>query len=155
MAGIAQRGDLHAARGYSQVPGPRRLEVAAMGGRVVHFEIPADDLARAQEFYRSAFGWEINSMPGVDYALASTTPTDDQGMPTEPGAINGGLLTRQEPVTSTVVTIDVEDIDKALDTISSLGGSTVRGKEAVMDIGFAAYFRDCEGNLMGLWQSIG
>ncbi|MDQ1668085.1 MAG: uncharacterized protein QOE40_146, partial [Actinomycetota bacterium] len=32
-----------------------------MGGRVVHFEIPADDLARAQEFYRSAFGWEINS----------------------------------------------------------------------------------------------
>ncbi len=36
-----------------------------MSGRVVHFEIPADDPARAQDFYWTAFGWDINAMPDM------------------------------------------------------------------------------------------
>ena len=31
-------------------------EVTVMSGRVVHFEIPADDVERAEEFYKSTFG---------------------------------------------------------------------------------------------------
>ncbi|VVB85161.1 Uncharacterised protein [uncultured archaeon] len=27
--------------------------------KVVHFEIPADDLERAQKFYRNVFGWKM------------------------------------------------------------------------------------------------
>ncbi len=129
------------------------MEVAALSGRVVHFEIPADDPARAQDFYRSAFGWQINSMPDMGYAILSTTATDEQGAPSEPGAINGGMLKRESPVTTPVIVIDVDDIDKALETINSLGGSTVQPKSSVMDMGFAAYFKDSEGNLMGLWQT--
>jgi predicted enzyme related to lactoylglutathione lyase len=60
---------------------------------------------------------------------------------------------RESPVTTPVITIEVDDIDRALETINSLGGSTVRPKMPVMDMGFAAYFRDCEDNLMGLWQN--
>jgi predicted enzyme related to lactoylglutathione lyase len=127
--------------------------VAAVSGRVVHFEIPADDPERAQHFYRSAFGWNISSMPDMGYAMLTTTATDERGAPSEPGAINGGMLKRQSPVTTPVITIAVDDIDKALETINSLGGSTVRPKMPVMDMGFAAYFRDCEDNLMGLWQN--
>ena len=52
------------------------------------------------------------------------------------------MLTRQGPFTSPVVTVEVDDIDKALDTIASQGGATVRGKEPVTDMGFAAYFTD-------------
>ena len=125
-----------------------------MSGRVVHFEIPADDPARAQDFYRSAFGWTINSMPDMGYAILNTTATDDQGAPSDPGAINGGMLKRESPVTTPVITIEVDDIDKALETIGSLGGKTVRPKLSVMDMGFAAYFTDSEGNLMGLWQNV-
>jgi predicted enzyme related to lactoylglutathione lyase len=124
-----------------------------MSGRVVHFEIPADDMGRAEEFYRLAFGWNLNSMPDMGYTMVSTTPTDDQGAPKDPGAINGGMLKREDPVTSPVITIDVEDIDKALETISSNGGSTVQSKQSVMDMGFSAYFKDSEGNLMGLWET--
>ena len=29
--------------------------------RIVHFEIPADDPARAMAFYRSAFGWSFDA----------------------------------------------------------------------------------------------
>lgn len=124
-----------------------------MSGRVVHFEIPADDVGRAEEFYRSAFGWDISSMPDMDYTMVSTTPTDEQGAPKDPGAINGGMFQRESSLSTPVITIDVDDIDKALETISTLGGSTVQPKSAVMDMGFAAYFKDSEGNLMGLWQN--
>jgi predicted enzyme related to lactoylglutathione lyase len=126
-----------------------------MSGGVVHFEIPADDVSRAQEFYQAAFGWNLNPIPEANYTMVSTTPTNEQGMPTDPGAINGGMLKREPPVTSPVITIDVEDIDKVLEKIVTLGGSTVQPKESVMDMGFAAYFKDSEGNLMGLWQSAG
>ena len=53
--------------------------------KVVHFEIPTDDLARASEFYRSAFGWDLQNMSGqgMDYTIAMTVPVDDQaGFPT-------------------------------------------------------------------------
>ena len=124
-----------------------------MTGRVVHFEIPADDMARAHEFYRSAFGWELNSMPEMQYTMVRTTETDEQGAPASPGAINGGMLQRQGPITAPIITIEVDDIDKTLDTIASLGGSATIGKQAVGDMGYAAYFKDSEGNVVGLWQN--
>jgi predicted enzyme related to lactoylglutathione lyase len=124
-----------------------------MSGRVVHFEIPADDLGRAQDFYRAAFGWNLSPMPDMNYTMVSTTPTTEQGMPTEPGAINGGMMQRQDPLNTPVITINVDDIDKTLDLIGTLGGSIVMAKQPVMDMGFTAYFKDSEGNLMGLWQN--
>jgi uncharacterized protein len=124
-----------------------------MSGRVVHFEIPADDVERAKGFYRDAFGWTLNSMPDMNYTMVGTTPTDERGMPKEPGAINGGMMQRQEPLTTPVVTVDVDDIDKTLERVESLGGSTVIPRQPVADMGFVAYFRDSEGNLMGLWQN--
>jgi uncharacterized protein len=124
-----------------------------MTGRVVHFEIPADDLGRAQEFYSQAFGWSMTSMPEADYTLVSTIETDEQGTPTEPGAINGGMLRRHDPLTHPVVTLQVDDIDKTLETVERLGGSTVLPRQPVMDMGFTAYVKDSEGNTIGLWQN--
>jgi uncharacterized protein len=124
-----------------------------MRGKVVHFEIPAEEPERAYAFYRSAFEWEINPMPEMSYAVLTGTPTDDKGMPAEPGSINGGMFRREDELTGPIVTIAVDDIDKALATIGDLGGSTVRARTPVGDMGFAAYFRDTEGNIMGLWQN--
>jgi uncharacterized protein len=45
---------------------------------VVHFEIPADDVARAKEFYSSIFGWQLQDMPEMDYTIVKTTETDEQ-----------------------------------------------------------------------------
>jgi uncharacterized protein len=124
-----------------------------VSGKVVHFEIPADDPERAQAFYREAFGWQIDSMPEFQYAMVRTTATNETGMPTEPGAINGGMLRRQEPITTPLITIAVDDIDDALARIEKLGGKTARTRHAVGEMGFAAYFTDPEGNLTGLWQN--
>jgi uncharacterized protein len=124
-----------------------------MSGRVVHFEIPADDVERAQNFYREAFGWQIQPMPEMQYTMVSTTAVNEKGMPSDPGAINGGMMKRQDPLSTPVITVDVDDIDSALQKVESLGGSTVVGKQDVGGMGFAAYFKDSEGNLMGMWQS--
>jgi predicted enzyme related to lactoylglutathione lyase len=119
----------------------------------VHFEIPADDENRARDFYSAAFGWGFEVMPEMEYSLAMTTPLDEHGRPAVPGSINGGLFKRGEGLTAPVVTVDVDDIDAALEKIAALGGSTVREKMQVGGMGWNAYFKDSEGNIVGLWQN--
>ena len=126
-----------------------------MSGQVVHFEIPVDDMGRAQDFYRDVFGWQLTTVPEMGYTLVSTTPAGPDGRPNEPGAINGGMLSRQGPITAPIVTIDVDDIDDALATVEKLGGKAVISRQAVGEMGFSAYFTDTEGNLIGLWQTAG
>jgi predicted enzyme related to lactoylglutathione lyase len=126
-----------------------------MSGRVVHFEVPYDDADRARKFYREVFDWQIQSMPDMGYNMVSTGPVSDQGMPNEPGYIGGGMMQRQEPVNAPVITLSVDDIDATLVAVQKNGGSAMGEKMAVGDMGFAAYFKDCEGNLMGLWQNAG
>ena len=70
----------------------------------------------------------------------------------EVGCIGGGMLQRQDPVQSPVIVLQVDDIDAARRAIGRHGGATVRAKMPVGDMGFAAYFTDSEGNLVGLWQ---
>jgi predicted enzyme related to lactoylglutathione lyase len=126
-----------------------------MSGRVVHFEIPFDDGDRARRFYGEAFGWQLQSMPGMGYTLVSTGPTGDRG-PTEAGFVNGGMMGRSDSPSSTpILVVDVDSIDKALDRIGELGGEVVLAKQPVGDMGFSAYFRDPEGNVIGLWETAG
>ncbi len=125
-----------------------------MHGRVVHFEVPFDDGDRAQDFYREVFGWQIQPMPEMDYTIVSTGPSGEQG-PSEPGYIGGGMFQRQAPNSNPVIVINVDDIDDTLAHVEKNGGSTVTAKMPVGEMGFAAYFSDSEGNMMGLWQNAG
>src|SRR5713101_3969585 len=123
--------------------------------RVVHFEIPADNVERAKNFYKQSFGWDINQYPGMEYHMVNTTEVDQKTQaPTKPGAINGGLAKRNSDTNhATVITVDVQDIDAALKSIEQHGGKMVQKKQPVADMGFTAYFKDTEGNIVGLWQS--
>ena len=123
-----------------------------MSGRVVHFEIPYDDGTRSRAFYSSVFGWEMREMPGVAYTLITSGPSGEQG-PTEPGYINGGMMERQEPFSSTNLVVEVESIEESLKAVNEAGGTTISDREPVGDMGFAAYFKDTEGNLVGLWET--
>jgi uncharacterized protein len=120
---------------------------------VVHFEIPADDVARAKEFYSSIFGWQLQEMPEMDYTIVRTTEVDENEMPTSAGAINGGLMLRSPETPTPVLTIDVESVDQALKQVEAAGGHVVRPRTEIPGMGAFAYFTDPEGNTLGLWEN--
>ena len=92
-------------------------------------------------------------MPEMHYTLVQTGPADEQGVPTEAGNINGGMMQRSEAITAPVITINVDDIDRAADRIEDHGGTILLGKTPVGEMGFSAYFKDTEDNVVGLWQN--
>lgn len=123
---------------------------------VTHFEIPFDDIERAQKFYQETFGWIIFKIPEMDYYWVTTTETDhNTGIPKNPGAINGGMLPRQEPRHSPTVVINVKSLDEHLNKVTKAGGTVVFPKIQVGTHGFYAQISDTEGNHIGLWQAAG
>jgi predicted enzyme related to lactoylglutathione lyase len=119
-------------------------------GRVVHFEIHADDVDRAERFYRAVFGWDMQRFPGgsVDYRLVTTGP------PSQPG-IDGAITERRAPaqgagVIAFVCTVQVDDLAETAGRIAAAGGLQVVDPETIPEVGRVAYYQDTEGNLFGL-----
>ena len=113
--------------------------------RVIHFEVNADNPERAIKFYEKVFGWKTNKWEGeFDYWLVNT------GDENEPG-INGGIMKRQGEQ-STVNTIGVDSIDEYNKKTLEAGGEVIMGKTAVPGVGYSAYIKDTEGNVIGLME---
>ena len=115
--------------------------------RPIHFEIPADNPERASAFYRDVFGWQFQKWDGpMPYWLIVTGKDGERG-------IDGGMMPRQAPDTSTVNTIGVASLDASLETIEAKGGKTVVPKMPVPGVGWLAYCVDTEGNTFGVMQA--
>jgi predicted enzyme related to lactoylglutathione lyase len=121
-------------------------------GRVIHFEIHADNPERAAEFYRGLFGWQLTRWEGpMDYWIVVTGPDGTPG-------INGGLLRRPHPLTGNdgviayVCTVEVANLDAAFAKALELGGAAALSKMPVPGVGWLAYVKDTEGNVLGLMQ---
>lgn len=123
--------------------------------KVVHFEIPCDDMGKAEKFYKEVFGWEIAAIPDMKYTIVRTVAVDDKQMPKETGAINGGIYKRDEKsAQSPVIVINVANIDESVKKIVKHGGSLFREKHSVGDMGWYAQVKDNQGNIIGLWETI-
>ena len=122
-------------------------------GRVIHFEIHAQEPERAAKFYAAVFGWEVKKWDGpAEYWLVST------GDPGRPG-INGGLMRRQgsppgdgQAVNAYVCTAEVASADGTAAAVAANGGSVVVPKMAIPGLGWLFYFKDTEGNIFGAMQ---
>lgn len=115
-------------------------------GRVVHFEIVADDAERISKFYENVFNWKVQKWEGpMDYWFLMT------GDEKEPG-IDGAFGMRQSPDDAVVNTIDVDDVDKYVKLVEENGGEIVRPKQVIPGVGYLAYFKDTEGNLWGMMK---
>ena len=75
--------------------------------RPIHFEILAQDPARATEFYKQAFGWEINAwdMPGTTYWLVGTGRSSR--------GIDGAIMPPGQLAQVVINTIEVASMDEA------------------------------------------
>jgi predicted enzyme related to lactoylglutathione lyase len=120
-----------------------------MPNSIVHFEIPADDLARAKAFYEKTFGWKIKPFPmppGQEYFGVTTR------MKGEPG-IDGGMLKRKMPGQPFTNYITVKSIDAMNQVVQANGGTIVLPKQEIgQGMGWISAFKDPENNIIGLHQ---
>jgi predicted enzyme related to lactoylglutathione lyase len=121
--------------------------------KVVHFEIPFDDKSRATAFYSRAFGWQLQEIPEMGYVMAHTVPVGENQLPTEPGAINGGLFQRPQEAPHPTIYVDVASVDGAIKDVEAAGGRVVTGKTPIPGMGAYARVADTEGNVIGLFQA--
>ena len=114
-----------------------------MAGRLVHWEMPAEDDKRATEFYGRLFGWEWNTvdMPGLAYHM-----TQAGG---EPG---GAVYSSQGGQRGPIVYFDTDDIDAHVARARELGGDA-EDKQPIPGVGWFARCTDTEGNPFSLFQS--
>ena len=113
-----------------------------MAGKIVHFEIPADDTAQGQAFWGSLFGWTFESYPGPsEYHM--TRISDELG----------GAVTNMEPGKRGLrVYFDVDDINAGVAKVNELGGKAGEPMP-VPTMGWFSTCTDTQGNEFGLWQT--
>ncbi len=125
-----------------------------MSNRPVHFEIHASSPEKSIAFYQALFGWKFERypVPGVYYGVITGDETSR--------GINGGLLQRMgppppdgAPVNCWCVTVDVESVDAAMAKAIELGGTQALPRMSIPHVGYVAYFKDIDGNIVGLHQA--
>lgn len=123
-------------------------------GRVIHFEIQADDIERAKKFYENVLGWKIEKWMSKDQGGMMDywgIHTGEEGTP----GINGGLYQRpaEDKLYLYDCTVQVDDLDKAIEAVKANGGTITREKSEIPGVGLFAGAKDTEGNRFGLMQA--
>ena len=116
-------------------------------GRVIHFEITADDVARAGKFYE-VFGWKISDsgMPGMQYWMADTGTTPD--------GISGAIMPRTHKTQPVINWVEVDNLDEMIEKVKTAGGKIIGDRQTVPGIGDTIYGVDTEGNTFGMIQTL-
>jgi hypothetical protein len=122
---------------------------------VVHFEMPYDNRERIAQFYRSAFGWELQMLGEEmgNYVLATTGKEDAKGDAPR-GVIGGGFFPRNPdwPAQVPSVVIAVKDIGAAMKKVSAAGGEVLGEPMEIPGVGQYVSFYDTERNRVSLLQ---
>jgi uncharacterized protein len=117
-----------------------------MASSVVHFEIPAQSPEKLSGFYTGVFGWKIEKVPGMDYWMVNTKPSQ------EALGINGGMVKKMHDQHVPVNYVNVTSVEASSKKVTESGGQVVMAKTAVPKMGYFALCLDPEGNCFGLWQ---
>jgi len=120
--------------------------------RVIHFEIHASKPQALIAFYSSLFGWKFRQWGDVEYWQIETGPSDQVG-------INGGLVPRRgassvdgQAVNAFVCTVQVGSLDEAFSKALALGATVAVPKMPIPGVGWLAYVKDPDANILGLMQ---
>ncbi|HJP92696.1 MAG TPA: VOC family protein [Pyrinomonadaceae bacterium] len=111
-------------------------------GKICYVEIPATDVERSIDFYRTVFGWNVrrrgDGQAAFDDSVGEVSGTwvKDRSPSSEPGLL---------------IYIMVDSVAKTLEDIVAHGGQIVQqiGADAPE---ITARFRDPAGNVLGLYQ---
>jgi len=114
-----------------------------MPGKLVHFEVRAQDGKRARSFWGGLFGWQFQDagMPGMEYQMVRTG--EDQG---------GAIMRSDKSADSPIVYFDTDDIDASIAKVRELGGKA-EDKMPIPQVGWFTHCVDPEGINFSIFQS--
>ena len=124
---------------------------------IVYFEIPADDVDRAKNFYHSLLGWKIEPtkvpIPEMTSLQYQDIITGESNEVTPMGGTlsMGGMYKRQmnEPIVNYVM---VDNIDEKIAMVEKLGGKIAVPKREIKSVGQFVIIQDTEGNAIALFK---
>lgn len=133
---------------------------------VAWFEIPAEDIDRAVNFYAAVFDYRfrVENFNGAKFAVFSSLSN---------ASVKGTIMeVKEKPKENagTVLFFYVPDITTTLDKILESNGEVIQPKKIMKNVnaqgevtiaktlidnntGYFAYFKDSEGNKMGLYSN--
>ncbi len=118
-----------------------------MMNSVTHFEIYGEYPVALADFYRKAFGWEVEQMPGINYWRIKPGAGDGP-------ALHGGLTSRAIPgLNGWMLYVQVDSLDELEARIQSLGGAIVRPRTAVPKTAWVTIVSDPAKNIFGVWEA--
>jgi predicted enzyme related to lactoylglutathione lyase len=115
-----------------------------MKGTIVHIEIPSGNTDQAKQFWGDLVGWKFKN-----YAEGQEGAPEYNMFEGEPG---GAIYPAKQGESGIRVYFEADDIDKELNRIRDLGGTT-DDKMPVPSMGWFAHAKDPDGNEFSVWQS--
>jgi uncharacterized protein len=114
-----------------------------MANPFVHIELLTNDVARAREFYTSLFGWKLEDIPGMDYAIINVGE-----------GTGGGMMKIPMPDMPShwLPYVGVEDASAATEKAKSLGATVCKEVTEIPGYGWFSVITDPTGATFALWQ---
>jgi predicted enzyme related to lactoylglutathione lyase len=107
-------------------------------------ELTTTDVPAAKAFYRDALGWDLNDIDsGMDYTMARVGDREVAGIMPLPEGAQG-----MPPAWGSYVTVD--DVEKRVARVESLGGKVVVPPQDIPNIGRFAVISDPQGAMLAL-----
>lgn len=120
--------------------------------RILRFEFHATQPQVLIDFYTAVFGWQFTKVePGGWWKIhtgAQDGPAIPGGMQQRPCAASGS----SPSLNAFACTVEVEDLGEALAKSLRMGAVPALPRMAVPHVGWLAYIKDPDGNLLGLMQ---
>ncbi len=120
-----------------------------MESSITWFEIPVSNMEKSKAFYQDVFQCELRDMEMEKVKLAIF-----------PGSkVSGALIEELGYVASErgiVIYLNIPDtIEAVLVRAERCGAQVITGKTLIQkDVGWSASFRDIDGNMIGLYESV-
>lgn len=111
---------------------------------IVHCENSVNDTERAQQFYSTVFGWELQEREGDDIVFTTGIGCEAD--------MSDRILKRRESITGHINTVEVPSVDEYATRVTSNGGTVIIPKIAISGVGYVLYCKDTEDSIFGLFE---
>ncbi len=122
-----------------------------MQNAISWFEIPTNDINRAQKFYEAIFGISMMpmDMPNIQMRMF---PLDDMMTQVGGALVDSGGFHKPSATDGPLIYLNANpDVQNVLDKVEAAGGKiTLPKTEISPEYGFMGVFTDTEGNRIGL-----